>query len=645
MKESQSAAVDGSLIKIRSDLLPPTTVRISIKGRGATGTGFFVAPEIVVTCKHVLKPLDLAADEAPSLIEIEGCDGKPYEVEAIRHVSPDDVEDLAVLRVAPAKGKPVLLFSGLNPSDVVAGFGYTDPHPEGVPVTLVGEGLTGDKKLFRLREGQVEHGMSGAPVLNMRTGAVCGVLKRTRDARQALGGYAIPITTLYELAGPVQTGNRAAHSGESPWIELLPEETRQVWRGGRATEPGSGPPDCVVVVTVEKQRDLWQVTAEKHPRGEEPPDPIGPIPVDLNKVRREVARLFRDWASPDSTWRGRVKRGEELELLGTILSTAVFPGKIGQMIADDVLSERGEGWTEIALRFEADPEADRDYQHWQQDLDYLPWEHLYLPPTPKTRATYFARETGIAFTRARSRGVRTHRAPQSPREVSIALIPADPPGATEYEDDISREIRQVVADASNALADKRVRLSVAESSDPSMLIDWLSERKPHVVHYVGFGGFHAGRDEIAFCHGRKISYVGAGVFAEMIADARPRVVVLQLCDADSRMIPVRADLTPFAPDVLGMGVEALVAYQYPARASDIGHFNEHFYKKLIAGTTVEMAVQSARRLLHFKNTEGREGRTFLAPTVCVAEPGGLTLTAPATEVASRSYVAPGMGYG
>src|SRR3712207_3082530 len=129
--------------RIRDALLPPTTVRISITGRGQTGTGFFVAPETVVTCKHVLKPLDLSAEEALGLIEMVGLNDQAYKVEAIRHVSPDDEEDLAVLRVQPAKGAAALLFSGLNSSDAVVGFGYTHPHPEGVPVVLIGEGQTG----------------------------------------------------------------------------------------------------------------------------------------------------------------------------------------------------------------------------------------------------------------------------------------------------------------------------------------------------------------------------------------------------------------------------------------------------------------------------------------------------------------------
>ena len=36
-------------------------------------------------------------------------------------------------------------------------------------------------------------GFSGAPLLNRRTGAVCGIIRRTRNEETDLGGYAIPV--------------------------------------------------------------------------------------------------------------------------------------------------------------------------------------------------------------------------------------------------------------------------------------------------------------------------------------------------------------------------------------------------------------------------------------------------------------------
>src|SRR5207249_2692954 len=137
--------------EIRERLLPPTTVRVYVEGE-RTGSGFFVGPGTVVTCKHVLQSIDFDQAGAVGLIRIEGLNGEPYVVRQVRHVSPNKVEDLAVLRVDPANGHPcVLLDQGLNPGDDIHTFGYTALHNEGIPLSLENEGLAGDKLLFKLK--------------------------------------------------------------------------------------------------------------------------------------------------------------------------------------------------------------------------------------------------------------------------------------------------------------------------------------------------------------------------------------------------------------------------------------------------------------------------------------------------------------
>jgi hypothetical protein len=610
--------------EIQARLLPPTTVKLYVAGR-RTGSGFFVASGTVVTCKHVLTPIDLDSEQAPAMIEVRDQSGREYQVIAVRHVSPDD-EDLAVLRVDPGDTHTcALLASGLNAGDQVAAFGYTAKYETGTPVTLVGEGMMGNQTLFKLKQGQIEPGMSGSPVLNRRTGAVCGVLKRTRDARQELGGYAIPITTLLALSESIMRGNRAYHAARTEWLDLVPDATKQVWSGARASEPGSGPPHKTLLVSVAQLADHWAVNAAVHPQGTE----LGPVRVDLNDVRMQLARLFQNWGAEGP---GRVDRATEQRLFGTILSTAVLPGEIGDLLKT-LIATRDDGWLELALRF--DENTDRD-------LEYLPWEHLYFEPRGDMGELYLARDSALAFTRTRSKDV-IEPSPPPPRDLS-ALIVGAPAGEDPAWNDVGDAVQAVVDKAEAVMKERRIECSVSEAKDPVSLEAKIARERPDILHYVGYGQFDDGDDQVALCRaGGGREWVDSSLFSNLVDSAPPpRVVVMQLCDVPQGLVPVRADLAPFAPAILVQGVDALVAYQYPSRPAHSDCFNEHFYKKLAAGASVEMAVQGARKALYLK---WPKLRAFLSPTVCVRHPGGVLLTAEDTESAPRSFVSPTAGYG
>jgi hypothetical protein len=80
-------------------------------------------------------------------------------------------------------------------------YGYTDVYPYGDSVTL---GYEGPNTLLKLKAGQIIPGLSSAPVLNMRTGSVCGVVIRTRGQQTDLGGRAVPAAVLAQLLEGVQ---------------------------------------------------------------------------------------------------------------------------------------------------------------------------------------------------------------------------------------------------------------------------------------------------------------------------------------------------------------------------------------------------------------------------------------------------------
>jgi len=158
------------------------------------GTGFFVAPGWILTCAHVVKE----AKGEPIKVRWQNQENW---AQAVVERSIADPYDLALLQVTlPANANPpcVYLDEEIRSRDPLYLFGYPDQDfPNGCPVTFNCEGLTGDEPaLIKFALGQVRPGMSGSPLLNQRTGKVCGIVKFTRDRSFNLGGGVVLTTTI-----------------------------------------------------------------------------------------------------------------------------------------------------------------------------------------------------------------------------------------------------------------------------------------------------------------------------------------------------------------------------------------------------------------------------------------------------------------
>jgi hypothetical protein len=90
--------------------------------------------------------------------------------------------------------------SDVRPGDELYSWVATPRNPEGESLTVRSEGWSRAPYLLKLKEGQILPGMSGGPLYSLRVRAVVGMVRRTRDAAQALGGRAVPITTVHEVA-------------------------------------------------------------------------------------------------------------------------------------------------------------------------------------------------------------------------------------------------------------------------------------------------------------------------------------------------------------------------------------------------------------------------------------------------------------
>lgn len=182
------------------------------------GTGFFVAPGLILTCAHVVKEVD------GKPIQICWQSHNEFAVAAIERSFPE--LDIALLSFTPPPNSqlPCVYFDrAVEPGDGLYIFGYPDiDFPNGCPVTFTCEGLTGDEPpLIKFKLGQVRPGMSGSPLLNQRTKKVCGIVKFTRDRSIDLGGGAVPTSVIFSQFPELEQLNQQFHLEDKRWSNFL----------------------------------------------------------------------------------------------------------------------------------------------------------------------------------------------------------------------------------------------------------------------------------------------------------------------------------------------------------------------------------------------------------------------------------------
>ena len=200
------------------ELLRQCTVRVSVPKKIRHGTGFFVAPGMILTCAHVVE------DAQPNEVEVYWHD-QPHPAQSIKR---QEDYDLALLRVNVSDHPCVYLHDEPMLRDPVDSYGYSDTFPHGDTITGECEGWTQDTQLLlKFKMAQVRPGMSGAPLLNERTGSVCGIVKQSRDRESDLGGRAIPTTTVLSVFPELVDLQQAFHQQDPRWMNGLMRENSQ----------------------------------------------------------------------------------------------------------------------------------------------------------------------------------------------------------------------------------------------------------------------------------------------------------------------------------------------------------------------------------------------------------------------------------
>lgn len=214
------------------DLARECTVKIPANGV-AGGSGFFVAPGIIVSCAHVVameggtaKTVKIEWHEARHTGQVtavppnhESNDLWPYpDLCVIELDDPPPEHPWADLGAIDYRRSRELYLAGYNdvysPGTARCGakHGWLDEFQE----------IAGGEAL-QIRDCEMAPGMSGGPVLQVHSGVVCGIAKTSRMPDTPMGGLMIPATAIRECFSDVWERIQQTGQDNSRWAMLRDE--------------------------------------------------------------------------------------------------------------------------------------------------------------------------------------------------------------------------------------------------------------------------------------------------------------------------------------------------------------------------------------------------------------------------------------
>lgn len=209
---------------IRS-LLESSCVKIRDKDRG--GTGCFVSPQLLITCAHVIPPhkrpgdrIEIVPDHTPS----------PFEAEILTIERHQD-EDFCILRSLTYQSSHFLVLDNdVLPGDLLVGYGYPvydgEVRADGFlaeyeAITRMSDPVRFPHGFHKVKNTHIQHGTSGSPMVNLRTGLCIGIITESRDSASERGGWLIPASLLIEKLTGISDFGKGDWTERAFWLRAV----------------------------------------------------------------------------------------------------------------------------------------------------------------------------------------------------------------------------------------------------------------------------------------------------------------------------------------------------------------------------------------------------------------------------------------
>lgn len=209
------------------DLLRACTVRVD--GDRWASTGFFVAPNMVITAAHVGEISDALTvfweRDAQSVLKLHVSERIAIVVGEERPIAGAEYyyPNIAVLAIKAQVSHPCVRIDPDLPiqGDDFLSYVYSQRGGAAVSTSLLFsyQGIRGSQATayLDLAADKVRSGMTGSAILNLRTRNVCGILVASYDQRIPARAVAIPWRTIKADIGELLAANRAFHKRDKRW--------------------------------------------------------------------------------------------------------------------------------------------------------------------------------------------------------------------------------------------------------------------------------------------------------------------------------------------------------------------------------------------------------------------------------------------